>query len=322
MTTKKTVSHSHSHSTSSSVEAAVAAPTHATATSETAAAVITQVTPTSAPVALPSLAYLTPPPSNALIPPVPSNFVPESGTTYRAVVPKKAELVSLPLAVADLRKFSNYSQVLGSTAPPYEEILQTFDVTNQWSSMRTCSSAWDIFSRDQEGICWGVMRPSMESLKLAFDLAATRDPSLPAKFPGLATLLGVKKSIAVRGASTRRLNKKALAEGKAPVHGAVGKKRLKATNKAIVAAANAAAASDAAKAQGAGTAVTPVVAPTAPSAPVQQPVVAPVAVVAAPVAAAAATPIVTTGSPAPAAPTTPTNGAPAAPLNGTSVTPH
>jgi hypothetical protein len=289
MTTKKTVSHSHAHSTTDSVEAAVAVPAVPSTISAAPAPTITQATvtgPTPPPI---SLAYLTPPPASANIPAVPSNFVPESGTTYRAVVPKKAELVALPLAVADLQKFTNYTQVVGSTAPPYEEILQTFNVTNAWSSMRTSSSAWDVYSRDQEGICWGVMRPSMESLKAAFDLAATRDPSLPAKLPGLATLLGVKAAIAVRAASTKRANKKAVAEGKAPIHGQVGKARKRATDKAIVAAATAATGGANVQSASAPSAVAPS-APVQAAAPAQAP--APVVV---PVQVASAAP------PAPAA---------------------
>ncbi len=237
MTTKKIVSHAHvhahspSHSTSSAVEAAVV-PTPA-ATPDAAAP---SVSASSASAPAP-LVYLTPPPPTALIPDVPSSFVPENGTNYRGVAPKKAELITLPLAVADLVKFTNYTAVLGTTAPPYDEIVPTFTVTNEWSTMRTASSAWDVYSQAQEGICWTVMRPAMDTLKAAFALAAGRDPSLLAKYPGLSALLDAKQAIAQKAASTKRLNKKAIAEGKPPIHGGVGKKRLKAANKAIVAAA-------------------------------------------------------------------------------------
>ena len=85
--------------------------------------------------------------------------------------------------------------------------------------MRTASSAWDVYGQAQEGICWTVMRAAMASLKPAFALAAERDPSLPAKYPGLAALLGVKKAIAHKAVSTKRANKKAVAEGRQPTHG-------------------------------------------------------------------------------------------------------
>ena len=55
------------------------------------------------------------------------------------------------------------------------------------------------------------------------------------RYPGLASLLGAKKAIAKKAAVTRRLNKKAVAEGKAPIHGRVGKKRQRAAEKAAAA---------------------------------------------------------------------------------------
>jgi len=325
MTTKKIsdshVTASHTHATSSHPRSAMhtkKSSTHssdASSDSESISASVEQaaapaVVPAPIPVAIAPAAplpaiYLTPPPANALIPGVPSYFVPDSGTNYRGVVPRKAELIALPLAVADLRKFANYAQVIGSTAPPYAEVLDTFDVTNQWSSMRTSSSAWDVFCRDQEGMCWGVMRPTMESLKSAFDLAVTRDPSLTAKLPGLAALLGVKQAIARKAVSTKRANKKALAEGKPATHGEVGKTRKKQSDKAILAAA-----ADAPESAP----VTHAVAPVAPTAPVVNVVSspAPVAVVSTPVASPA--PVMVPASVAPVAPVA--SPAPAAPVNG------
>ena len=43
---------------------------------------------------------------------------------YRAVLPRDAELRALPAAVADMAKFTNYTQVLGNTAPPYAQMQQ------------------------------------------------------------------------------------------------------------------------------------------------------------------------------------------------------
>jgi len=241
MPTENTVPEAEATTTSSSVEVTATPAVQPHPSPLPVAIAATPPATVSAATALAAMAYLTPPPKNALIPPVPSNFVPESGADYRGITPKKAELVTLPLAVDDLRKFTNYGLVVGATAPPYDEILSTFAVTNEWSSMRTASSAWDVYGQAQEGICWTVMRAAMASLKPSFALAAQRDPSLPAKYPGLAALLGVKKAIAHKAVSTKRANKKAVAEGKEPTHGKVGKKRQKSADKAIVAAANAAA---------------------------------------------------------------------------------
>jgi hypothetical protein len=88
----------------------------------------------------------------------------------------------------------------------------------------------------QEGLSWEAMREQMDTLRPAFALAAKRDPKLIVRFSGLAKLLGAKRAIAQKGASTRRANKKAEAEGKPQVHGKVGKKRQCAAEKASLAA--------------------------------------------------------------------------------------
>jgi hypothetical protein len=103
--------------------------------------------------------------------------------------------------------------------------------------MRTASAAWDAYCNDQEGICWRAMRSNLVRLRPAFDLAVAGNPALATKYAGLATLLGVKKTIAKKAVSTKRANKKAVAGGKAPVHVQIGKQRKKAADKAIVAAA-------------------------------------------------------------------------------------
>jgi hypothetical protein len=252
--------------------------------------------------------FLPAPPPSANIPAVPSNFIPKSGTTYRGISPLKAELVALPLAVNDLAKFTRYAQVFGGTAPPYAEVLQCFEVTNQWSSMRTSSSAWDAYCESQEGICWTTMRATIDRLRPAFLLAATTDPSLATQLPGLYTLLDVKKGIAQKGAATKRANKKAIAEGKAPVHGKVGKQRKKAADKAILASVAPATTS------AAPTAAAP--APTATATPVA--VTGPVTV-AAPAAAAAPIAPVANGAPPPA---TPASGGTSPLVNGVNGTGH
>jgi hypothetical protein len=140
--------------------------------------------------------------------------------------------VALPLAVVTLGKVeATYDKILGSTAPPYDELLQMFTVSNDWSSMRTSSSAWDAYCRDQEGICWTNMRQAMERLRRALALAIKTNPSVGASYAGLAALLGIKTGIARKGAATKRLNKAAIAKGEAPTHGLVGKRRKKAAAK-------------------------------------------------------------------------------------------
>ena len=138
MTTKKTVSHaSHSHAShaetldvSTPAEVAPHATTHVTTTAAApaSAAPAASSSATSAS-SLPPI-DLAAPPANALIPPVPSDYVSKSGATYRNVSPKKTELLVLAQAVKNLALFTSYTQVMGTSAPSYQETLALFTVVN------------------------------------------------------------------------------------------------------------------------------------------------------------------------------------------------
>ena len=74
-----------------------------------------------------------------------------------------------------------------------------------------------------------------EQLVPLFAIAAAANPKLITLYPGLASLLGAKKTIAQKGVSTRKANKKAKAEGKPAIHGVVGKKNQRKLEKAAAA---------------------------------------------------------------------------------------
>ena len=270
------------------------APAHATvATKSKPAVAASPAAPAAAsPAPAPSSGFIAPPPPGASIPPVPTGFEPTTGANYRGVQPRTAELVALPLAITNLADFTTYATVMGTSAPPLAEVQQTFEVSNAWAAMRNASSAWDAYSRDQEGVAWTAMRALMARLKPAFDLAVKANPSIGTTYAGLASLLGAKTVSAQKSVATKKRNKQSVAEGKEPTHGEVGKARQKAAAKAALAAENA---------KPSAPPSAPVTAPTPPVEPV---VDAPLA--AAPVAQAAI-----------AAPT-PANGAPP----GSGGTPH
>jgi hypothetical protein len=243
MTTKRTVSHAHTiahaHATkSSTTEDApeVAAPTATAAPGGQAAPPAT-----SAPAAQPASPgggnlYLAPPPANALIPQPPKDFVPDAETSYRGLSPSSSELIALPRAVSNLQGFSDYAQIIGATAPPYEEVLQFFEVVSQWSAMRTASSAWDAYCREQEGMGWATMRALMDRLRPAFLLAARTNPSVLKKYSGLAMFLGARAASASKAVATRKANKERKAKGEPPTHGKAGKAKQRAAAKAALAA--------------------------------------------------------------------------------------
>jgi hypothetical protein len=256
MTTKKTVSHV-THTTHQSQQVEAIAPT--------APVAATPAATTSAPSGQ-SVIFLTAPPSSANIPSPPKGFVAPVGAIFRGILPQQTELAVLQAAVEELRAFTDYSQVMGGTAPPATQVAQALDIGGQWTSMRNASDDWDGFCRSQEGVAWTTIRAMQDRLRPAWDLAVAGDPTLAARFPNLAALLGAKRATAKQGVATKALNKQAIAKGEPPTHGAVGKRRKRAAEK--LAAQTLAAA-----------------APPAQAAPVAQP--APVASAPAPVAPAA-----------------------------------
>jgi len=208
-----------------------------------AAAPATSGTLTSATGLSPALVarFLAPPPASdpSFVPP--AGFVADNAMDFRGVLPRTAELVALPSAVADLKKFTDYAAVMGSKAPAWEQVTAAFDVTNQWSSARTQADAWDEYARTQEGVSWTMLRALMAQMAPIYELAVASDPAMASTLPSLTTLLGVKKTIARKGVSTKKANAKDKAEGKQPTHGKVGKRATKAAEKAALAEKEAAA---------------------------------------------------------------------------------
>jgi len=151
------------------------------------------------------------------------------------VAPKKTELLVLAAAVKNLAQFTSYTEVMGTSAPPYAETLALFTVVYLWSAMRTASSAWDAFSVDQEGLGWATLRPVMAVLRPMFETAMKGDPTLAVKLPALATLLGARTAIAKKGAATRQRNREAKAKGEPQSHGQAGKTRKREAEKAALA---------------------------------------------------------------------------------------
>ena len=243
--TKKTAAaHGTSHDTAAATptETPIGAPdTDATAT-ESAAANASAAPPPSTP-APPasgaSLVFIALPPANANIPSAPKGWTNRSGEDYRGSLPKKAELAALTGALADLKRFTDYAQVLGATAPPLEHVVQLLQAGAAWSSMRVSTAMWEVFSQAQEGLAWVAIREVIGTLRPSFDLAVTANRSLATRLPSLASLLDAQKVIARKSASTRRANKKADAEGNLPTHGKVGKARERAAGKAALAAQSA-----------------------------------------------------------------------------------
>jgi hypothetical protein len=232
MTTHKSstgsqVSHaSHASKTKSAPSAASAAP-------EVAAAPTTPVENT--------VLWVGAPPPDATIPVPPQGFQNANRVDYRALLPKNLELSTMPEVLAELARFTDYAEVFGKTAPPLAYVQQTFDAATKWSANRVSTEVWDVYARSQEGASWSDVRAIIASLSPAFQLASRTDNTLARQFPALVRLFDVRKVIAARAVATRKANKKAIADGKSPTHGVVGKRATKKAAKAALATVEAAA---------------------------------------------------------------------------------
>jgi len=188
-----------------------------------------------------ALILINPPPAAAMIPVVPDGFTATDGSEYRGVLPKATQLAVLSSVVQELGRFSDYAQVFGSTAPPIATISQSFDAANQWSLMRVRTIAWEGYCLQQEGLAWIDIRRLMDRLQPLFELAVSSDASIGEQFPGLRKLFNAQRVIAAKAVATKKANRQAMAEGKAPVKGKVGQRRQRAAQKAALIAAEAAA---------------------------------------------------------------------------------
>jgi hypothetical protein len=271
MTTRKIATESVSKSTKSNSNKKEVTPMKPTLPAQAAP----PANPAPATAAPPTPLSLALPPPDANVPAPPADFIPPSGPEYNGVQPRKSEQAVLSAAISDIAKIPNYAAIEAVTAISQTQLVQMLQLGSAWTSMHNRSSAWDIFCRTQEGVAWTGIRVMMTKVKPAFELVTAADPSLRTQLPGLTALLGAQKAIAQRGVSTKAMNKKAIAEGKAPVHGKVGKSRKRSAEKAALAETTAAPPA---------TIATPVAVPAAPSsgvvAPAGQAVVAPGPVVA------------------------------------------
>jgi hypothetical protein len=195
----------------------------------------TPVTPDTTPVQpIPNATSLQSPPSVTL-PALPDGYDPKNKPHTRGSYPKKAELSAVPDAVRELGMFADYEVVFGKTAPDAAQLAEGLTVSAEWMVLLAEITAFLTYVRMSTAVTWLATRGLVESLKAPFELASKNDTTLPAKYPGLARLLGAAKVIARKGVSTRDNNKKAEASGKPQTHGNVGRKRITAAGKKALA---------------------------------------------------------------------------------------
>jgi hypothetical protein len=216
------------------------------------------------------------PPAGVTIPTPPANYTPATPGEFRGIVPRKGELTALPQALIDLSSFIGFDQTMGAVAPTQAEVEQALTTGAEWTAMCQATTTWLGYAFLMQGLAWRLIRTQMDSLRPAYTLAVKRNPKLAEQYGGLAKLLTVLSTSAQAGAAARKANKQAVAEGKAPIHGKVGKQRQRKAEKAAFATANATPAAPSAPVNpGAAAAAPQLQAPAAP--PVQAAAAAPAA---------------------------------------------
>ncbi len=146
------------------------------------------------------------PPPEVRVPSAPDGWVPPNAADYRGFRPKRTELAVVVDAVLELAAFREYSAVFGMTAPPADQLGAALDTSSKWSALLASSMHWADFVRANEGMAWKDTLGLMDRLKMPFSLATLHDPTIAAKFPALARLLGAQKAIAKRSVATRKVN--------------------------------------------------------------------------------------------------------------------
>jgi len=109
-------------------------------TTDSAPAPATPATTSEAPAVPAAIAAAPAPTQIAISPPVPGETVPTppGGYTpadlaeYRGLLPKGSQLTALPDVIKELRRFTDYAEVFGKTAPPLPWVLQTFHAIASW----------------------------------------------------------------------------------------------------------------------------------------------------------------------------------------------
>jgi hypothetical protein len=187
----------------------------------------TSVAPTPAPTGNGSTIFVKLPPTDANIPAPPKGFVPTNGAEYRALLPRKAETAVMADPVSEVERFTDFSLTFGRTVPSQSAVTQVLTAAEQWSTMRNASTIWDLYCRPQEGLAWKAARTLLTSMKGAFALASTVDDTLATQNPSLVELFGVRKTIALRAAVTRKANRLAALHVEAPTQGKALKKAAK-----------------------------------------------------------------------------------------------
>jgi len=167
-------------------------------------AVLPDPAPPAAPVASPSVPSALQGPPAVTIPAVPLGYVVANRHAVLGYYPNATELAAAPQVVTDLGNFADYLTVLGTSAPEAPALAGSVTVGIEWRNLRNACEVFTSYVKAQDAIAWKAALVGLDELKPLFQIAATKNPTLATKYPGLAAMFDASKVIARNAAATRK----------------------------------------------------------------------------------------------------------------------
>lgn len=182
-----------------------------------------------------ALSVAAPPAMGA--PRVPRGYVPATSNGKKGMRPARSQVIDAPGVAAEVKASATFAADFTAHAQP-TALAQTLERAHAWRTELAAAEAWHKYVREQAAEVWRVLLADLEALKLAFAFARKKDPTMIARYPQLARMLGVRHEAGVRGARTRALDrakkKPATAAAASPTATGVGQPTTNGAGNAVV----------------------------------------------------------------------------------------
>ena len=119
------------------------------------------------------------------------------------------ERLGMPKVATELQGYAQYKEVFGATAPDADTVAAALENASEWSAAYSNAEAWFKYVQQQMVLAWRHATGLTDSLKGPFDIAASRDATIPEALPSTAKFFAVPKEIAQKAVATRKKNKAA-----------------------------------------------------------------------------------------------------------------
>jgi hypothetical protein len=175
-------------------------------------------------------------PPDVTLPSVPTDFTEPMMSTFRGHYPNKVELAEMPKAEEELRQFTDYATIMGSTTTPAVDFANALELGRAWRKLRTESATWDTYVKAQDAKAWKTAMAMLDDVRPIFQRAVLKTAALGLAYPALVALFDATKTVAKAAVAARAKN----AETNAATAATAAKAATDAAQATAIAAANAA----------------------------------------------------------------------------------